>query len=261
MRLGLVTPVLNGMPYLPVCVESVLAQGDDVDYVVQDGGSSDGSCDYLGQRLQGTRARWFREADRGIYDAVVRGFGRLDAPVLGWLGADDRLTPWAARTVVRIFEDNADIQWLCGIPAKHYWTDGTVAVRRAAGVHSRTFIRRGWYRPGRMGCLMQETMFWRRSLWEGAGGAEILRRYRLAADYHLWKEFARYTSLTSVSSVLGVFGVRDGQVSERFRREYLGEIGAQSPLDRFVPWPMIYWAASILLQRRLLVPGCRRRPL
>jgi glycosyltransferase involved in cell wall biosynthesis len=259
MRLGLVTPVLNGMPYLPACVESVLAQGDEVEYVVQDGGSTDGSCEYLAQRLKGTRARWFSESDLGIYDAVLRGFARLDTPVMGWLGADDLLTPWAARTLLRTFEATPGVQWLCGIPAKHYWRDGAVAVRRAAGVHARTLIRMGWYHPGRLGCLMQETMFWRKSLWVGARGEDVLRRYRLAADFHLWREFARHTSLISVSSVLGIFGVRAGQVSERLRSEYLNEVGSQSAVERLVPWALIYHTSSMLLQRRLIVPGLEDR--
>jgi hypothetical protein len=67
--------------------------------------------------------------------------------------------------------------------------------------------------------IQQEGTFWRRSLWEEAGGALDLR-YSLAADMELWRRFFRFSQLCSVDFTLGLFRVQPQQRSQIARAEY-----------------------------------------
>jgi hypothetical protein len=76
-----------------------------------------------------------------------------------------------------------------------------------------------------MGYLQQESLFWRRGLYERAEGAEVLKSHKYAADYHLWRRFACFTELHTVRSVLASFSVREGQLSRIKETQYLSETG------------------------------------
>ena len=89
-----VTVCRNPGALLPGAVDSVAAlQRPDVAHVVIDGASTDGTVDTL-RRLAATHPRlaWHSEPDRGIYDAMNKGWARAagDSWVL-YLGADDRV--------------------------------------------------------------------------------------------------------------------------------------------------------------------------
>src|SRR5437764_2992947 len=96
---SIVTPSYNMAKHLPETIESVLGQDySPIEYIVVDGGSTDGSLDILDRhrgRLQYTSGR-----DRGPSDAVFQGLRRGGGEILAWLNADDTLLPGAVRTAV-----------------------------------------------------------------------------------------------------------------------------------------------------------------
>jgi glycosyltransferase involved in cell wall biosynthesis len=107
MRISIVTPVLNGMPWLPEAVESVARQRLDVEHLIRDGGSTDGSREWLTAHEDlGYRATFDR--DRGQTDALIAGFAAATGDIFGWLNADDLLEPGALRRVAEAFEANPD---------------------------------------------------------------------------------------------------------------------------------------------------------
>lgn len=59
----------------------------DFEWVVRDGGSTDGTVEYLSQ----SAARWISAPDRGIYDAMNRGIEDASGEYLLFLNAGDRL--------------------------------------------------------------------------------------------------------------------------------------------------------------------------
>lgn len=109
MRFSIVTPVRNGMPWLPECVASVQAQRAtvDVQHLILDGGSTDGSRAWLREHAGGG-VEVFEEPDDGQTDALIRGFSRASGEIFGWLNADDLLEPDALARVDRAFLDNPD---------------------------------------------------------------------------------------------------------------------------------------------------------
>jgi len=96
---SIVTPSYNMAKYLTETIQSVLSQDyPNIEYIVVDGGSTDGSLDIL-EQYQG-RLRYFSEPDRGPYDAAAKGFRQARGEIFVWLNADDSFLPGAVRTAV-----------------------------------------------------------------------------------------------------------------------------------------------------------------
>lgn len=89
--ISIVVAVLNGARTLPACLDSVFAQiHPGWELVVIDGGSTDGTVDYL--RTNAARlAYWVSEPDRGIYNAWNKAVAKANGEWLAFLGSDDRL--------------------------------------------------------------------------------------------------------------------------------------------------------------------------
>lgn len=110
-RIAIITVCRNPGPLLAQAMASVEALRDPrVAYIVVDGASSDGTTEFL--RANTARVwRWSSEPDRGIYDAMNKGWNMApeDSFVL-FLGADDRILSLpSASTMARLAADGADI--------------------------------------------------------------------------------------------------------------------------------------------------------
>src|SRR5438445_6583150 len=120
MRLSVVTPVLNGAAYIGACLDSVAVQGD-VEHIVMDGGSTDGTLEVLEQRGVAFRS----EPDNGQPDALRKGFEVATGDVLCWLNADDRLMPGACDAVLSVLRDNRPTGLVLGW-CRYVADDGTI---------------------------------------------------------------------------------------------------------------------------------------
>jgi GT2 family glycosyltransferase len=109
MRFTVVTPVRNGMPWLPECVASVDSQrvAAEVQHLVLDGGSTDGSRAWLRDHVS-PGLELVEEPDGGQTDALIRGFQRGRGEIFGWLNADDLLEAGALARVAEAFRANPD---------------------------------------------------------------------------------------------------------------------------------------------------------
>lgn len=89
MKVSVVTVVYNCVNTIQGCIKSVLGQDyDDVEYIVVDGGSKDGTLDVIKQ-YEGRIAKFVSEKDNGIYDAMNKGIKMATGDVVGILNADD----------------------------------------------------------------------------------------------------------------------------------------------------------------------------
>jgi len=150
-RHSVITICRNALPALIRTVESVLPQlTPAVEYLVVDGGSTDGTTDYL-RTLEPRGVRWVSEPDRGISDAMNKGVRLTRGAWIAHLHADDTYLPGAvAHLLAEIDADNADV--LCGWIVKAE-PEGDVICRsdpemmeRDMGVnHPATLVRRDWF--------------------------------------------------------------------------------------------------------------------
>ena len=92
-RVTIVTPSFNQGRFLEEAIRSVLLQAyPDLEYIVVDGGSSDGSVEIL-RRYEPWLSSWSSEPDRGQSDAINRGFARASGDIVTFLSSDDVYEP------------------------------------------------------------------------------------------------------------------------------------------------------------------------
>lgn len=106
---SIVTPCFNSRKVLPQCVGSVRGQKEvSVEHIIQDGLSKDGSADWA--RSQ-TGLIVQSEKDKGMYDAINKGWALSQGEILAWLNADEQYLPGSLARVAQVFRDNpgADI--------------------------------------------------------------------------------------------------------------------------------------------------------
>jgi glycosyltransferase involved in cell wall biosynthesis len=111
MIVTVVTPSLNGMRYLPECIESTRRQESDrvtVEHIIVDGGSTDGTPEYAASRGCKVMHR-----EGGITEALNIGSLSARGLLLGILGCDDFLLPGALDAVVDDYERSGR-RWIVG---------------------------------------------------------------------------------------------------------------------------------------------------
>jgi glycosyltransferase involved in cell wall biosynthesis len=97
MRFSIITPSFRSAQWLRLCIASVAdQQGAEVEHIVQDSCSDDGTQEWLPKE---PRVRAFIEKDRGMYDAINRGFRRATGDLLAFLNCDEQYLPGALQAV------------------------------------------------------------------------------------------------------------------------------------------------------------------
>jgi hypothetical protein len=215
--ISLVTSVLNGRDYLERCIDSILSQGyPNLEYIILDGGSTDGTQDII-RRYESHLSYWSSSPDDGHYASVQEGLNRSTGSIMSWLNADDCLTPYSLDLAAAIFTGAPHIDWLTGTLCI-YSADNELEIGGTPRLCGETYFNDGFDAP----FIQQEGTFWRRSLWERAGGALDVR-LELASDMELWTRFFQYAHPYTLSVPLGIFQMRPGQRSEIFRHRYFVE--------------------------------------
>lgn len=225
-RISVVTSCFDAETTLDATLVSVLGADDPaLEYIVIDGGSRDGSL-AIARRHVDRLAVLKSEPDDGQYHGIQKGMTLATGDVMAWLNADDVYLPWTLRLVGDVFARFPAVQWIIGTPA--YLNGEGICTRvsgNAGNAYPQAWVRNGWFRPELAGYLQQESMFWRRSLWERTGGLDL--RYSLAADFDLWCRFAEHAELVSVGVPLAMFRQRPGvQRSVTARAAYEAEVQA-----------------------------------
>lgn len=95
MKVSIITAAFNSVQTLEDTVKSVLEQTySNIEYIVVDGGSTDGSLNVVRRYEQQFcgRMKWISEKDRGIYDAMNKGIRMATGDIVGILNSDDYFT-------------------------------------------------------------------------------------------------------------------------------------------------------------------------
>lgn len=110
MIFSIITITFNSREFLEETIQSVLGQdGPDFEYILVDGGSSDGTLDIIKQYadLDG-RIRWISEPDRGISDAFNKGIALATGELVGIINSDDSYLPGALSAVAAAHGDHPE---------------------------------------------------------------------------------------------------------------------------------------------------------
>jgi hypothetical protein len=232
-RISIVTPSFNQGRFLTETMDSVLGQRyPNLEYVVVDGGSTDDSPAVIEARAN-ELAWWVSEKDGGQYDAINKGFARTSGDVMAWLNSDDKYTPWALWTVGEVFRQLPEVQWVTTLLPLHWDEHGLPTKCKPVHGYTKEGFFRGQHlqRPGEWdkAFIQQESTFWRRSLWEKAGG-RIDASLQLAGDFELWAKFYQHADLYGIPLPLGGFRMHGEQKTALRMDAYFKE--AEAVLSR-----------------------------
>ena len=124
MKVTIITPSYNQGKYLERTILSVLEQKiDNLEYLVMDGGSTDNSVEILKKYEE--FLTWKSERDKGQTDAVNKGLRLASGDIIGWLNSDDIYYEDAVKKVLKVFEENPEINVVYG-NANHIREDDSV---------------------------------------------------------------------------------------------------------------------------------------
>jgi GT2 family glycosyltransferase len=205
--ISLVTPSFNQAHFIAQTLESVLSQHyPALQYIVQDAVSTDGSQAVL-DRFRDRAIDIVVEADTGQTNALNRGFARSHGEIMAYLNSDDMLLPGTLHMVGRYFRDHPSVEVIYG---NRLVVDeqGREVGRWILPGHNEDIIRIVDYVP-------QETMFWRRRLWERAG-AGFDERFQFAMDWELILRFMKAGGkFEHLPELYGLFRVHGDQKSQK----------------------------------------------
>jgi glycosyltransferase involved in cell wall biosynthesis len=104
---SIITPSYQNLNWLKLCAASIRDQDVDLQHIVQDSCSRDGTPEWLQQHPEIVGVV---EKDRGMYDAVNRGFGRASGEILAYLNCDEQYLPGVLAQVGDYFKRHPEVE-------------------------------------------------------------------------------------------------------------------------------------------------------
>jgi glycosyltransferase involved in cell wall biosynthesis len=240
VKFTIITPSFNRHQYLDDTIRSVITQRGDfeIEYIIQDGCSNEEVIELLEKWKRHIDSDDFRpdcrrlsfdyyvESDSGMYEAINKGFEKGTGDLLAWINSDDMYFPNAFESVHQALRMNKNVDWVIGKAATFDSRGRLTDVAKYPNAYSREFVRRGYYRAdlSRFRWISQDSVFWRRSLWEVAG--PLATHHRLVSDFKLWQSFARHARPTKIETLIAGYRFHGNQLTgdpDAYLRE-LGEM-------------------------------------
>ncbi|MBT3255052.1 MAG: glycosyltransferase [Deltaproteobacteria bacterium] len=229
--ISIVTPSLNQGVFIERTIESILMQNyQHLDYHIVDGGSKDATLNILGS-LDKPSISWCSEKDSGQANAINKGFRKTKGDIMAYINSDDMLLPGSLHYVAGFFFKNPKIDVVYGhriIIDENDFEIGRWVMPR----HDNEVLK--W-----VDFIPQETLFWRRRIWEKAGGC-IDEKYDFAMDWELILRFRKAgAKFRRVPRFLGEFR-RHSQQKTSKEIEKQGEIEMQQLRKRSIGYQTDY---------------------
>ena len=233
-RITIVTPSYNQGEFVEATVLSVFEQRyPDLEYILMDGGSKDETVEILA--VYRDRFTHFQSApDGGQSAAIAAGFERSTGEIMAYLNSDDVLLPGTLAFVGRYFRDHPEVDAIYG---------------HRAIIDEKNRVLGHWILPPHCSALMrrwdlipQESVFWRRSLWERAGNVDPT--FRFAMDYDLFVRYMAAGRFRRVNRFLAAYRVHH----QAKTHQLLETVGAQEIARVYSKYRIrVFWGISHLL--------------
>ena len=178
---SIVTPSFNQARFLRRTIDSVFAQTyPNIEYLVIDGGSTDGSVGILGSC--GNRLNWISEKDDGQAQAINKGFAKSHGDIRAFLNSDDTLLPDAVQKAVDFFTAHPDCDMLYG---RAHYIDENDSILGFYPTKEFSFdeLKRDCF-------ICQPAAFWKKGIADIIG--PFNESLQNAIDYHYWLRMARF---------------------------------------------------------------------
>jgi len=231
---SIITPTLNRARLLEATIWSVRRQTyPNLEHIVVDGGSTDGSLEMLRRFEREYPLRWVSEPDAGMYAAINKGMRMASGGIVAYLNSDDLYVPWAVEVVVEHFRRHPEVDFAYG---------ASVAVDDDTGVQTMQFeppfnldhIRRS-------GFLCQPAVFWRASAGAAVGPFDESLRY--AADIDFWMRAGATHRFSLIHELVAVERNHRLTIREQRHDEIVAEL--ESVRGRYVALSGPYHRAAV----------------
>ncbi|KRQ14815.1 glycosyltransferase family 2 protein [Bradyrhizobium sp. DASA03076] len=200
-RIAMVTPSYNHADYIGATIDSIVGQAyPNLYYHVQDGASIDGTVDLLKSR--GNSISWRSEPDNGQSNAINLGFAGVECEIMAYLNSDDMLLPGTLAHVVDYFMSHPDVDIVYGNRI-FINRDGLEVGRAVLPRHDDKTLQYADYIP-------QETMFWRKRVWDKIGPIDESFHFAMDWDFILRAQAAGF-KFVRLPRFLSCFRIHDAQ--------------------------------------------------
>jgi len=204
MDFSVITPCFNSVRWIELCVRSVrhAYRGLAYEHIVCDGGSTDGTVEYLRQQKD---IRWIPGPDRGMYDALNKGMAAARGRILGHLNADEQYErAGLAHALAKLEQTGADAVFgptiMLNEELQFLYLFNQITVPRA--------IDADYQMP-----VQTCSLLYRREIWERE---PFPADFRMAGD-HVWirRQFAHGWKLVPQRKPIGLFVWHPDQLAPR----------------------------------------------
>jgi glycosyltransferase involved in cell wall biosynthesis len=201
--ISIVTPSYGQGGFIERTLRSVLDQQyPNLEYFIQDGGSGDQTIEIL-EKYQSQLSGWTSQKDSGQSAAINLAFTKTSGAIMAWLNSDDLLLPGTLKLVADYFNRHPEVDVLYGNRVLIDENDMEIGRWIIPGHDNQTL---SWadYVP-------QETMFWRRSIWDKVG-SRVDESFKFAMDWDLLIRFRQAgAKFAHISAFLGAFRIHELQ--------------------------------------------------
>jgi glycosyltransferase involved in cell wall biosynthesis len=217
-KISIVTPNFNGAEFLEETIISVLSQNyPNLEYIIIDGASSDESLGII-KKYESSLALWISEPDEGMYHAIQKGFEKSSGDIMAWINSDDMYHRNALFSIAEIFSSYSEVEWVLGATTIFDVNSRTVIINKSRSFSKYDFLNEDY------GWIQQESVFWRRSLWDRQG-ATLNLKLKFAGDFALWLSFISHAKLYVTTALIGGFRWQGkNQLSIENKSKYLEEV-------------------------------------
>jgi glycosyltransferase involved in cell wall biosynthesis len=238
---SIVTPCFNSAEFIERTIESVLSQDyPEIEYIVQDGASTDGTVAIL--ERYSSRLRFESARDEGVADAINKGFEQSTGQIVAWLNADDEYLPGAVANAVRRFAENPDVAVVYG---EGTWVDehgGTIGRYPTAAPYRPEMLQ---HECG----ICQPATFMRRTALESVGWLD--RSLNFAFDYDLWIRLSADHRFAAVPDMMALSRMhRQNKTLGKRKQVFQENIAILRSHYGYVPVSWVYGYLSFLRDGR-----------
>jgi glycosyltransferase involved in cell wall biosynthesis len=201
--ISIVIPSFNQAKYLETCIKSILNQNfSNLELIIVDADSSDGSKEII-KKYESKLHWWCSEPDSGQTNGLNKGFQHATGEIMAWLNSDDQLLPGTLARIAAYMKKNPSIDAVYG---HRIIVDeqGMDIGRWILAPHNNRVMSYADFIP-------QETLFWRRSIWERVGG-KLDESFQFAMDWDMLLRFRDAGAIfVRMPNFIGLFRVHDAQ--------------------------------------------------
>ena len=212
--ISIVTPCYNHAKFVGKTISSVLSQNyPNLEYVVINDGSTDDSDSVIRQYQHDLyHYETWPGYRSGPAPAINKGFSLSSGDIMGWLNSDDLLIPNSLFVIAEIFTQFPEVDWVTGVAT-------TIDIEDRY-IRSRKYNKNLYdYLVGDWAVIQQESTFWRRSLWDAAGGG-LDENVQFAFDADLWSRFFLHAQHFHVDCPIGAYRKVPTSTSIRKSQDY-----------------------------------------